>query len=113
MVVHGEDGLDEITLSGKTFVAEALQRAGKDILEIDPNSFGLARAPLAHLRGGDAETNAATIREVFEGKRKDEARSLVIMTAAAALAVGEVTDDLSSARDWLRKQLTAVLHGRN
>jgi anthranilate phosphoribosyltransferase len=95
-VVHGEDGLDEVTLSGKTFVAEA--RNGQvTTFEIDPNSFGLDRAPLAHLRGGDAEVNAATIREVFEGKRKDEARSLVIMTAAAALVVGEVTDDLRSA----------------
>ena len=82
-VVHGEDGLDEITLSGKTFVAEARNGQVKTF-EIDPNSFGLDRAPLAHLRGGDAEANAATIREVFEGKRKDEARSLVIMTAAAA-----------------------------
>jgi anthranilate phosphoribosyltransferase len=95
-VVHGEDGLDEVTLTGKTFVAEARNGQVKTF-EIDPNSFGLDRAPLAHLRGGDAEANAATIREVFEGKRKDEARSLVIMTAAAALVVGEVTDDLSSA----------------
>jgi len=94
-VVHGEDGLDEVTLSGKTFVAEARNGQVKTF-EIEPNSFGLDRAPLAHLRGGDAEANAATIREVFEGKRKDEARSLVIMTAAAALVVGEVTDDLSS-----------------
>ncbi|HJX91860.1 MAG TPA: anthranilate phosphoribosyltransferase [Pyrinomonadaceae bacterium] len=95
-VVHGEDGLDEVTLTGKTFVAEARNGQVKTF-EIDPNSFGLDRAPLAHLRGGDAEANAATIREVFEGKRKDEARSLVIMTAASALVVGEVTDDLSSA----------------
>jgi anthranilate phosphoribosyltransferase len=93
-VVHGEDGLDEITSSGKTFVAEARNGQVKTF-EIDPVSFGLDHGPLAHLRGGDAETNAATIREVFEGKRKDEARSLVIMTAAAALVVGEVTDDLS------------------
>jgi len=95
-VVHGEDGLDEITSSGKTFVAEARNGQVKTF-EIDPISFGLDHGPLAHLRGGDAETNAATIREVFEGKRKDEARSLVIMTAAAALVVGEVTDDLSNA----------------
>jgi anthranilate phosphoribosyltransferase len=103
-VVHGEDGLDEVTLSGKTFVAEARNGQVKTF-EIDPNSFGLDRAPLAHLRGGDAEANAATIREVFEGKRKDQARSLVIMTAAAALVVGEVTDDLRSAARLAEKAI--------
>jgi anthranilate phosphoribosyltransferase len=95
-VVHGEDGLDEVTLSGKTFVAEAHNGSVKTF-EIDPSSFGFDRAQLAHLRGGDAEANAITIRDIFEGKRKDEARSLVIMTAAAALVVGEVTDSLDKA----------------
>src|SRR4030095_13994606 len=95
-VVHGEDGLDEITLSGKTFIAEARNGVVKTF-EVDPVSFGLDHATLEHLRRGEAETNAATIREVFEGKRKDEARLLVIMTAAAALVVGEITDDLSTA----------------
>ena len=95
-VVHGQDGLDEITLSGKTFVAEAHNGSVKTF-EIDPGSFGLDPASLEHLRGGDAEANATTIRDVFEGKRKDEARSLIIMTAAAALVVGEITGDLNTA----------------
>jgi anthranilate phosphoribosyltransferase len=95
-VVHGEDGLDEITLAGKTFVAEASDgRVGT--FEIEPENFGLDRASLDHLRGGDAEANARIIQTVFDGTRKDEARSLVVMTAAAALVVGEVTDDLQTA----------------
>jgi anthranilate phosphoribosyltransferase len=94
-IVHGEDGLDEITLAGKTFVSEA--RAGRvESFEISPADFGLSSGPLDQLRGGDAETNAGIIREVLAGTRNDEARSLVIMTSAAALMLGGVVADLTS-----------------
>ena len=92
-VVHGEDGLDEITLAGKTHVAEA--RNGEvRTFEIAPQDFGLEVRDLDHLRGGDTEANAAIVRAVLEGKRDDEARALVIMTAAAALLLGGVVADL-------------------
>ena len=86
-VVHGEDGLDEITLAGKTFVAEA--RDGKvQTFEVEPAEFGVERGRLDHLRGGDADANASIIREVLSGGRRDEARALVVVNAAAALFVG-------------------------
>ena len=92
-VVHGEDGLDEITLAGKTHVAEA--RDGEvRTFEIAPQNFGLEVRDLDHLRGGDTEANAAIVRAVLEGTRDDEARALVIMTAAAALLLGGVVADL-------------------
>jgi anthranilate phosphoribosyltransferase len=92
-VVHGEDGLDEITLAGKTHVAEA--RNGEvRTFEIAPRDFGFEVRELDHLRGGDTEANAAIVRAVLEGKRDDEARALVIMTAAAALLLGGVVEDL-------------------
>jgi anthranilate phosphoribosyltransferase len=92
-VVHGEDGLDEITLAGKTHVAEA--RDGEvRTFEIAPPDFGFEVRELDHLRGGDTEANAAIVRAVLEGKRNDEARALVIMTAAAALLLGGVVRDL-------------------
>jgi anthranilate phosphoribosyltransferase len=92
-VVHGEDGLDEITLAGKTHVAEA--RNGEvRTFEITPRDFGFEVRELDHLRGGDTEANAAIVRAVLEGKRDDEARALVIMTAAAALLLGGVVEDL-------------------
>jgi anthranilate phosphoribosyltransferase len=92
-VVHGEDGLDEITLDGKTHVAEA--RDGEvRTFAIAPEDFGLEVRALDHLRGGDTEANAAIVRAVLEGKRDDEARALVIMTAAAALLLGGVVADL-------------------
>src|SRR6201988_750659 len=106
-VVHGEDGLDEITLAGKTHVAEA---RGDDVrtFEIAPDDFGFDAAALDHLRGGDTEANAAIVRAVLERKRHDEARTLVIMTAAAALLLGGVADDL---RDGARRAAEAIDSG--
>jgi anthranilate phosphoribosyltransferase len=86
-VVHGSDGLDEITVTGKTHVAEARNNQVRTF-EIGPEDFGLNQGSLTHLRGGDASDNAKIIREVFLGTRRDEARSLVIMTSAAALLLG-------------------------
>ena len=103
-VFHGEDGLDEITLSGKTFVAEAADGTVKTF-EVEPANFDLSAAPIDHLRGGDPDANAVIIREVFEGRRKDAARSLIVMNAAAALVVGEVTDDLRTAAHLAAKAI--------
>jgi anthranilate phosphoribosyltransferase len=95
-VVHGEDGLDEITLAGKTFVAEA--RDGRvETFEIEPENFGLAVAKLDHLRGGDAQANARIICDVLSGERRDEARGLVVVNAAVALFVGGKVDSLNEA----------------
>jgi anthranilate phosphoribosyltransferase len=92
-VVHGEDGLDEITLAGKTHVAEA-QDGEVKTFEIGPEDFGFDTGALDHLRGGDADANAAIVSAVLAGSRKDEARALVIMNAAAALLLGGVAADL-------------------
>src|SRR3989442_9674629 len=86
-IVHGADGLDEVTISGSTFIAEATQGKVRTF-EVRPDDFGLGRGKLDHLRGGDAEGNAVIIREVVSGQRKDEARTLVVVNAAAALHVG-------------------------
>ncbi|HEY0544076.1 MAG TPA: anthranilate phosphoribosyltransferase [Pyrinomonadaceae bacterium] len=95
-VVHGADGLDEITIADKTFVAEA--REGRvETFEITPGDFGFEASTLKHLRGGDAAQNAEIIRAVINGERHDEARTLVIANAAAALHVGGLANDLSHA----------------
>lgn len=95
-VVHGDDGLDEITVAANTFVAEAKGETVRTF-EIEPGAFGLWRGSLEHLRGGDAEANAQIIREVLSGKRRDEARALVIANAAAALFLGGISGDLRAA----------------
>ncbi len=95
-VVHGEDGLDEITLAGKTHVAEAQDGAVKTF-QIAPEDFGFDVRSLDHLRGGDTEANAVIVRAVLDGQRTDEARALVIMNAAAALMLGGASADLREA----------------
>jgi anthranilate phosphoribosyltransferase len=62
--------------------------------EIGPADFGFETGSLDHLRGGDAEANAEIVSAVLAGQRKDEARALVIVNAAAALYLGGVAADL-------------------
>jgi anthranilate phosphoribosyltransferase len=92
-VVHGADGLDEVTLADSTFVAEAGEGEVRTF-EITPEDFGFRRGPIENVRGNDIEGNAAIIRAVLNGERNDEARSLVIVNAAAALHVGGSAADL-------------------
>lgn len=85
-VVHGLDGLDEITLADATIIYEV----GPEEIrrnEISPHDFGLAPASLEGLRGGSAADNAAIILDVLSGNRHDAARDLVLLNAAAAICV--------------------------
>ena len=66
-VVHGHDGLDELTTTGATDVAEVKNGAVR-VFEVTPADAGLAPARLADLKGGDEHTNAAAIRDVLAGK---------------------------------------------
>ncbi len=95
-VVHGSDGLDEVTLSGPTFVIEVTGETTRE-LEVSPNDFGLNVCSLEKLRAVDADGSARTIREVINGTRRDEARALVVANAAAALFVGGATTILRDA----------------
>ncbi len=97
-VVRGADGLDEITLTGKTTVHEATTE-GVRRFEISPEDFGLRESPLDDLRGGTAEENAATIRAVLSGERTDAARDLVIINAAASLFVAGEAESLQAATE--------------
>jgi anthranilate phosphoribosyltransferase len=84
-VVTGSDGIDEITLSGPTRLSS--NEGGKvRTREVTPEEFGLARASLEELRGGDAETNARLLRSVLEGQRGPQ-RDVVLANAAAAFVV--------------------------
>ena len=91
-VVHGGDGLDELTLTGETFVAEVF---GNKIREfrITPEDFGLQRGRVEHLRVETADQSAKIIKEVLSSKRRDEARSLIVLNAAAALVIGGMARD--------------------
>ncbi len=104
-VVRGEDGLDEITLAGKTVVHESTA-GGVRRFEISPEDFGLRQSSLEALRGGTAEENATTIRAVLSGERNGNARDLVLINAAASLFVAGQAEDLQAATKWAAQVLS-------
>jgi anthranilate phosphoribosyltransferase len=85
-VVHGHDGLDELTTTGATDVAE-LKNGKVRRLEVTPADAGLPPAKLSDLKGGDARFNASAIRDVLAAK-KGPFRDIALLNAAAALIVG-------------------------
>ena len=94
-VVHGLDGLDEITITGPTRIAEV--RSGTlRTYEVTPEEFGMKRGTLDDIAGGDAAANAAIIAEVLAGK-KSARRDVVLLNAAAALVAAGKADHLGDA----------------
>jgi anthranilate phosphoribosyltransferase len=91
-VVHGHDGLDELTTTGSTDVAE-LKDGKVTVFEVTPADAGLAPAKLSELKGGDGTRNAAAIRDVLAGK-KGPFRDIVVLNAAAGLIVGGTAANL-------------------
>ena len=91
-VVHGSDGLDEVTSAGPTYVA-ALENGAVRTFEIAPEDVGVARAMPEMLRGGDADQNARALLDVLKG-RKGAFRDVALMNAAAGLIVAGRAKDL-------------------
>lgn len=91
--VHGEDGLDEVTVTGITKVSELVDGQVRTY-RLDPVSLGLPRRSLSEIRGGDAAENARITRRVLEGE-KGARREIVLLNAGAALIAG------GRARDWI------------
>jgi anthranilate phosphoribosyltransferase len=91
-LVHGLDGLDEVTLTDRTYVSEG--KAGVvSSYSIEPKDFGLRPVPIKELLGGTAEENAHLIREILQG-RKGPKRDVVCMNAALAFVAGGRTKTL-------------------
>lgn len=86
MIVHGSDGMDEITLSGPTYVAE-LKNGEISEYEITPDMVDLPLTPLSDLLGGDTEHNANAIKGLFQGE-KSPFRDIVLFNAGTALMIG-------------------------
>jgi len=91
-VVHGSDGLDELTTTGVTHVAEYRDGAVR-CFDVTPEDAGLPRAEPAALKGGDADHNAQAIRDLLAGKASAY-RDIVLLNAAAALVVADKAADL-------------------
>jgi anthranilate phosphoribosyltransferase len=92
LVVHGEDGLDEISLSGPTRVTE-LRDARIRTYSIDPTEFGLKTSDLVGVQGGDAEVNAEITTHVLSGAH-GPTRDIVLLNAGAAIYVSGQCDSL-------------------
>ncbi|MDV2989543.1 MAG: anthranilate phosphoribosyltransferase [Dehalogenimonas sp.] len=93
IVVHGADGLDEITLTGVTHACEL--RAGRlECYDIDPAALGLARCEAEAIKGGDARWNAAAMLRLLQGE-PGALRDAAIINAAAALKAADVVDSLA------------------
>jgi anthranilate phosphoribosyltransferase len=95
LVVHGLDGLDEITTTAPTRIAEVREGTVRTY-EVTPEEFGMRRGTLDDISGGDAPANAAIIVEIFAG-RKSSRRDVVLLNAAAALAAAGRADHLAEA----------------
>jgi len=93
MVVHGEDGLDEITIAGRTSICE-LRNGSIREYSVCPEDFGLSRAVPASLKGGCASENAAILRRILAGEPGPK-RDVVLLNAAAALVAGDLSPSLA------------------
>ncbi len=93
-IVHGSDGLDELTTTGPSHVAE-LKNGKVTTFEVTPADAGLETASMKDLKGGDAETNAIALNAVIDGHQA-AFRDIVILNSAAALIVAGKADDLKA-----------------
>ena len=104
-VVHGSDGLDEITTSGPTAVA-ALENGQVRTFEISPADIGIVPTKAEALRGGDADHNAAALKDVLDDK-PSAYRDVAMFNAAAALVVAGAAKTLQDGAELARKALSS------
>jgi anthranilate phosphoribosyltransferase len=103
MVVHGADGLDEITLTSETSISSLSNGNIIDFI-IKPETFGLRRCGLGDLRGGSPEENAAILRGILEGQDGPR-RDVVLLNAAGAIAVADKAESLEEGFALARESL--------
>ena len=107
-VVHGADGLDEITIADKTYVAACSSAGDVETFTVSPEDFGLKRQHLDGFRAKEPQENAQLIRAMLQGvktKTTNAARDLVIINAAAALHLAGVASDLRYAASLARESI--------
>jgi anthranilate phosphoribosyltransferase len=105
-VVHGADGLDEITITDKTFVAASSSSGNLKTFTVSPDDFGLERQTFDEFRGRGPRENAQLIQAILKGeKTMSAARDLVVINAAAALYLAGVAPDLRYAANVARESI--------
>jgi anthranilate phosphoribosyltransferase len=96
LVVYAENGLDEISISGRTLVWDVGEKVPSRPERISPRDFGLDEASKEDMKGGTPKENAAALRRIMDGEQ-GPLRNVVIMNAAAALVAANVTKDYKRA----------------
>jgi anthranilate phosphoribosyltransferase len=104
-VVHGAGGLDEISLSGETQIAEVRQGSFRRFI-VAPEDFGVSRAPLETIRGGTPQENAKLIHSLLTGEPGPRL-DIVVANAAAALVVTGIAEDFRSAAELARHAVSS------
>jgi anthranilate phosphoribosyltransferase len=93
LVVHGTDGMDEISISGKSLVWDVNYHRVSPPYEVSPDDLGFMKASMTQVKGGAARQNARILRGILSGE-VGARRNIVIMNAAAALVAGNQASDL-------------------
>ena len=106
-IVHGKDGLDEVSISGPTQIA-VLDNGTVTTRELTPEDAGLGRSPLAEITGGNATHNARTLRHLLQAGTPGAYRDIVLLNAGAALMVAGVAKDV---KDGVAKAAQALDSG--
>ena len=106
--VWGEGGLDEMNLSGKTWVSEVTS-SGIQERVVEPEEAGMVRCDIGELKGGDAQDNAKILLEIFSGRQRGPILEGVLYNAGAALCVADKT---SSIREGVAMARKAVESGK-
>jgi anthranilate phosphoribosyltransferase len=102
-VVHGADGIDELSPTGPNFVCEVVDGAVRE-RTVDPEELGLELCRVEDLAGGSPAENAELIRRIFAGERSGS-RSAVLLNAAGAIAAGGHADDLREGMELARETI--------
>jgi anthranilate phosphoribosyltransferase len=102
-VVHGADGLDEISISGETKISEVRDGQVRTYY-LTPEDFGLVRAPIEMIQGGDAKRNAEIIRGILGGEESTK-RDVVLLNAAAGLVAGGRAENLKAGVQLARESI--------
>ncbi|MFH1877912.1 MAG: anthranilate phosphoribosyltransferase, partial [Candidatus Omnitrophota bacterium] len=102
-IVHGRDGLDEVTITGKTYISE-LKNGVIRSFQVSPSDFGVRKASLNDIKGGSALNNARLIRGILSGK-KGPRRDIVLMNAGLALMAAGKAGSFREGADLAEKTI--------
>ena len=103
MIVHSE-GLDEISTMGPTKIMQ-LKADKITELTLNPADYGIKKASLEDLKGGDAKSNAQTVKDIISGKETGAKKDIVVLNAAAAIIVGGLADEFAPAMKIAEKAI--------